>query len=107
MTTAFLERFYESIILPKYQGSLDLEAIKWISHGKVDLDAFAHYFECGGVEFVLLYEDYPDGSFLKDGLSHNVIRIGKETSVELRFGDESSTIPNIIGWFTLYKEIQK
>lgn len=107
MNTKSLEEFYESIILPRYQGICDLSTIKWISHGKVDLDAFAHHFECGGKEFVLLYEDYPDGSFLKDGLSHEVVRIGEETSIELRFSDESSVIPNVIGWFTLYQEKTK
>lgn len=107
MNTKSLEQFYETVILSRYKGVFDIATIKWISHGKVDLDAFAHYFECGGKEFVLLYEDYPDGSFLKDGLSHQVVQIGEDTSFELRLSDDSTPVPNIIGWFTLYQEIIK
>ena len=79
-----------------------------MDHGKVDLDAWAHYFKTphDGKEYVLLYEDFPDGSFLKDGLSHDIVKCGEETSIKLRFEDSDVEIQNIIGWYTLYHEIR-
>jgi hypothetical protein len=107
MENKSIEQFYESVILPRFNDDIDTSSIKWIRHGKVDQDAYAHYFATGEREFVLLYEDFPSGAFLTDGLSHIVVTIGYQTSIELRLGTESKSIPNIIGWFTLFKEITK
>lgn len=101
----FLEDLYEHVILKRYGEHIDTAKVRWTSHGKVDLDAWAHYFESQGKDYVLLYEDFPDGSFLKDGLSHELIKCGDEASIELRFND-GKQLDNITGWFTLYRELQ-
>ncbi|HEX6461671.1 MAG TPA: hypothetical protein VFZ58_00165 [Candidatus Saccharimonadales bacterium] len=99
-----LEQFYENVVLPRYAGEVDLDKITWIDHGKVDLDAWAHYFRSGGKEYVLLYEDFPGNVYL-DGLSHDLIKSGKETSVKLGYKDnENFEIVNVLGWFTLFRE---
>ncbi len=104
MNTNFLEIFYEIAILPNFDIAVDLKDIKWKSHGKVDLDAWAHYFDDkDGREYVLLYEDFPDGAFLKDGLTHEPVKVDDEISFELKFGNNKQ-VPNLTGWFTLYRE---
>ena len=40
----FLEQFYGRVILPRYEGSIELGDVGWIDHGKVGLDAWAHHF---------------------------------------------------------------
>lgn len=104
MTTKFLEQFYENSILPRYKDAITFGDITWVDHGKVGLDAWAHYFKSSGKEFVLVYEDFPGNTDFDDGLSHEVIKCGDETSIELRFGDDAKQIPNVTGWFTLYRE---
>lgn len=104
MTNAFLEQFYEDIILPRYKEVINFTHITWIDHGKVGLDAWAHYFKSNGREFVLLYEDFPGNVDFDDGLSHEVVKCGDKTSLELRFSDDGKQIPNVVGWFTLYRE---
>lgn len=104
MQDSFIEQFYENVILPRYGENININNIRWKDHGKVDLDAWAHYFDDeNGREYVLLYEDYPSGSFLDDNLSHELVKIGEETSIGLSFNDEKE-IPNITGWFSLYRE---
>lgn len=100
----FLEEFYNRLILRSYDAVLGLKNIHWMAHDKVDLDAWAHYFTCDNKEYALLYEDLPDGSFFKDGLSHEVVKCGDETSIELRFSDSSLQIPNLTGWYTLFRK---
>jgi hypothetical protein len=103
----FFEQFYERVILPRYADTVDVHTITWKDHGKIDLDAWAHYFDDrDGNEYILLYEDYPSGSFLADGLSHEVVKCGNEASLELKFGDNKQ-LTNIAGWFTLYREIRR
>lgn len=103
MNTQFLEQFYETVILPKY-GAEFTGVSKWKDHGKVGLDSYAHYFDDpNGVEFVLLNEDFPNGDYLNDDLSHDVVQVadGADT-LQVTIGD--AWIPNISGYFTLYKE---
>jgi hypothetical protein len=104
MDEKFLERFYETVVLPRYAGVVRFDKVKWVSHGKVDPDAWAHYFQVDGREYALLYEDFPDGSYFKDGLSHEVVELGDEGSIELKFSDGGKQIPNILGWYTLFRE---
>jgi len=100
----FLEKYYENVILPKYEESLDITDIQWFDHGKIDDSyAFAHYFICQNREYVLLYESYPGITYLDDGLSHEIIKCGNKTSIELKFNDNKGT-DNVAGWFTLYQE---
>lgn len=101
----FLEEFYERIILSRYKDQFQNESIRWIDHGKVDHDAWAHYFEYSKKQFVLLYEDFPGGSFLDDNLSHKIVKCGQESSIELRLSDGGNLIPNVTGWFTLFEEL--
>ncbi len=104
MSNKFLEQFYENVILPQYGDKTGFKSIAWKDHGKVDLDAWAHYFEDeNGREYVLLYEDFPGSTFLDDGLTHEVVRRGNETSLQLSL-DDGIKIENIIGYFTLYRE---
>lgn len=104
ISNKFLEEFYENVILPKYSNDLDLSNIQWIDHGKIsDTYSFAHYFMCNNKEFVLLYEDFPGNTYLDDGLSHEIVKCGDKTNIELKSSD-SKEIDGIVGWFTLYRE---
>ena len=104
MTNTFLEQFYENIILSRYEEFVRFGAITWFDHGKVGLDTWAHYFKSGDKEYVLVYEDFPGNTDFDDGLSHEVVKCGDETSIELRFSDDARQVPNVTGWFTLYQE---
>jgi len=104
MDNKFLEQFYENVILPRYKEAVNFGAIAWVDHGKVSMDAWAHYFKSNGNEYVLVYEDFPGNTDFDDGLSHEVVKCGDETSIELRFSDDAKQVPNVTGWFTLYKE---
>ena len=44
MDSNILEQFYEHVILPNYH-ELDAATIRWKDHGRIGLDAWAHYFE--------------------------------------------------------------
>lgn len=102
---AFLEKFYEQVILPRYEDSAQFGKITWIDHGKVGLDAWAHYFQgTNGTRYILLYEDFPDGSYLADDPTHEIIKLGDEPSHKFGFGDNTRLVPNITGYFTLFRE---
>jgi hypothetical protein len=106
MNDNFLEKLYETVILPNYP-EINIEKIHWKDHGKVDLDAWAHYFDDeAGTEYLLLFEDYPSGSFLVDGLSHEVVkRVGSEDdSIHFSIDTPFKYIENVTGYFTLFKE---
>ncbi len=47
---------------------------------------------------------YKDAVNFDDGLSREVVKCGDETSIELRFSDDARQVPNVTGWFTLYRE---
>lgn len=104
MDTTFLESFYEKVILPRYSDTVTFKHIIWKDHGKLGPDSWAHYFDNEeGREFVLLYEDFPGDSPFDDGLSHELVKVGDETSIGLKF-DNGPIIDNITGYFTLYQE---
>ena len=100
----FFEEFYSYAILPKYVDSLDINDIQWIDHGKID-DSYtiAHYFKSGNNNYVLLSNDYAESSLFNDGLSHEIVKSGDNTNVELIFTDKKE-IDNITGIYTLYRE---
>jgi hypothetical protein len=100
----FLEELYSRVILPRYSNYLDLNDIIWIDHGKVDLDAWAHTFKSNSIEYVLLYEDFPINTYLDDGLTHELLKCGDETSIQLKFKDNYKQLENITGWYTLFRE---
>jgi hypothetical protein len=104
MDTSFLEQYYEQVILPQFKDSVSFEQINWKDHGKVGLDSWAHYFEDeNGVEYILLYEDYPTGEYLNDNLSHTIVKISGEPTLQTTLSN-NKIIDNIVGYFTLYKE---
>lgn len=104
MDNNLLEQFYENVILPQYSEEVILKKVIWKDHGKVDLDAWAHYFDDeSGREYVLLYEDFPSGGFLNDGLSHEIVKLGDETSIRVALSS-GKQIVNLVGYFTLYRE---
>ena len=106
MNNDFLEQYYEQIVLPLYAKTISFSTIKWKDHGKVGPDAWAHYFEDQtGREFVLLYEDFPGGDYLADDLTHDIVTIGDESSVQISAGN-GSLVDNVLGYFTLYAEKQ-
>lgn len=108
MDNTFLEQFYESVILPRYAKVVDFGKITWVGHGKVDLDAWAHHFQTNGKEYTLLYEDFPGGAYLGDGLSHEPVKLGDEVCIELKFSDtDHFQIENVLGWYTLFTEIER
>lgn len=104
MDNNLLEQFYENVILPQYSEEVKFEKVTWKDHGKVDLDAWAHYFDDeSGREYVLLYEDFPGSTFLNDGLTHEVVKLGDESSLHVAV-DPGKQIVNLTGYFTLYRE---
>lgn len=107
MNTNCIEQYYETVILPLYASEISFSSIVWKDHGKVGLDAWAHYFEDEtGHEYVLLYEDFPSGEYLSDGLSHDIVTINNETSVQITSNPER-IVDNLLGYFTLYTEKQQ
>lgn len=104
MDTAFLEQYYEKVILPLY-GEDSIKVTTWKDHGQVGPDNWAHYFEdAKGIEYVLLAEDYPGGIYLGDDLTHDVVPVPDSESTALQVTFNNKWIPNISGYFTLYKE---
>jgi len=104
MDTAFLEQYYEKVILPLYKDD-SIKVATWKDHGQVGPDNWAHYFEdANGTEYVLLAEDYPDGSYLSDDLSHDVVSVPDSESTAIQVTYNNNWIPNISGYFTLFKE---
>lgn len=104
MDIQFLEQYYEKIILPLYGDAVMPAKITWKDHGKVGLDAWAHYFEDeSGREYVLLYEDFPGSDYLNDDLTHDIVPYGDDTSVQVSITPDKM-IDNISGYFTLYTE---
>lgn len=86
-----IEQFYEHVILPNYH-ELDAATIRWKDHGRIGPDAWAHYF--------------PGDTFLDDGLTHEVVPLDGETSIEfgVKNKEHAQYTPNITGYFTLYRE---
>ncbi len=104
MNDSYLEQYFEKVILPQYSDVVSFAQITWKDHGKVGLDTWAHYFEDkSGVEYVLLYEDYPGDEYLSDSLTHEIVKCGDETSIQASLSTQKR-VDNIIGYFTLYKE---
>lgn len=104
MDNTLLERYYETVILPLYGDAIKLSEISWKDHGKVGQDSWAHYFEDeSGREYVLMYEDSPGNDYLDDGLTHDIVKCGDQTSVQIVSSPER-TVDNVVGHFTLYAE---
>lgn len=104
MNEMFLERYYEKILLPQYSDTIKFKNITWKDHGKVGVDAWAHYFDDeNGREYVLLYEDFPGNDYLNDNLTHNIVPCGDETSIQVSLST-GTQIDNVVGYFTLYRE---
>ncbi len=104
MDNEFLEKYYEKVILPLYRDD-SISVSFWKDHGQVGPDNWAHYFEdANGIEYVLLNEDYPDGSYLNDDPTHDVVPVphNESTALQVTFGN--NWIPNVSGYFTLFKE---
>jgi hypothetical protein len=100
----FFEVFYEKAVFPHYKGAFDLDDIKWFSHGKIGPDTWAHYFRSHGIEYALVYEDFPDGSYLSDGLTHEIVLMNSgDKCLELKFNDKMH-VEGITGWYTLFKD---
>jgi hypothetical protein len=104
MNDSLLEEVYELVILPNYP-EINIGSIHWKDHGKVDLDAWAHYFDDeNGTEYILLFEDYPSGSFLADGSTHELIETAGRTSIRYSIDAPFKYVENLTGYFSLYKE---
>lgn len=106
MKNGFLEQYYEQVILPLYGDAITPSELTWKDHGKVGLDAWAHYFEdANGREYILLYEDFPGGDYLNDDLTHDIVKCRDESSVRVSISPDKQ-IDNVAGYFTLYAERQ-
>lgn len=104
MDAKFLEKYYETVILPLYGDAVTFSKITWKDHGKVGLDAWGHYFDDqNGREYLLLYEDFPGSDYMNDSLTHDIVPFGNETSVQVTTAP-AKLIDNITGYFTLYAE---
>lgn len=104
MDNAFLEEYYQAVILPQYDTENFSEGITWKDHGKVGLDTWAHYFDDkNGREFVLVYEDFPGNEYLSDDLTHDIVPCRGEASLRVSITTDA-LIDNVVGYFTLFKE---
>ncbi len=104
MDNGFLEQYYEKAILPLYEDA-SISVMKWVDHGQVGPDNYAHHFEnAQGVEFILLNEDFPDGSYLSDNLTHQFVPAPNYEDGIVAVSIGRKWVPNISGYFTLYKE---
>jgi hypothetical protein len=104
MNIKFLEDYYENVILPRYKSE-SFRVVIWKDHGRVEPDNWAHYFEDeSGNEYVLLNEDYPGGEYLSDDLTYDVIPFSGADKAVLKVSIGGEWIPNISGYFTLFKE---
>ena len=104
MDTVFLEQYYEKVILPLYKDDA-IKVVIWKDHGQVGPGNWAHYFEdANGTEYVLLNEDYPGSIYLNDDLTHRVVAVPGSESTALQITFSDNWIPNVSGYFTLYKE---
>lgn len=100
----FLEQYYEQVILPLYKDA-SIKVSSWKDHGQVGPDNWAHYFEdSNGVEYVLLNEDHPSGTYLNDDLSHDIVPVSASDTSSIQVAIGENWIPNISGYFTLLKE---
>jgi hypothetical protein len=107
MNNTSLEQYYENIILPQYSSAVTFKSITWKDHGKVGLDAWAHYFENeNGREYVLLYEDFPGNDYLNDELTHEIVVCGDSKTLHVALSTDG-LVDNVVGYFTLYQELQE
>ena len=103
MDDTSLEHYYETVVLPQYTD-VSFLTITWKDHGKVGLDTWAHYFEDeAGIEYILLYEDFPGNEYINDDLSHSVITVSGKPTLQITLSTDKK-IDNVVGYFTLYKE---
>lgn len=104
MDNKFLEGYYEKIILPLYKDE-SIKVSAWKDHGRVGPDNWAHCFEdAAGIEYVLLNEDYPDGQYLDNPPTHDVVPLPDSDTISLKVSFGDAWIPNVTGYFTLYRE---
>lgn len=104
MDIKFLEQFYEKVILPQYANTV-FNNVTWIDHGAIELDSFAHYFKTdNGSEYVLVFEDFPGNVAFDDGLSHDIVLVNDEKTIQFGGDPPFKYVENITGYFTLYKE---
>ena len=104
MDTAFLEQYYQSVILPQYSTEDFSAGVTWKDHGKVGLDTWAHYFDDkNGREFILTYEDFPGNEYFSDDLTHDIVLCKGEPYLQVSTSTEN-VVDNIFGYFTLYVE---
>ena len=104
MNDNLLEKLYELVILPNYP-EINVGSIHWKDHGKVDHDTWAHYFDNeNGVEYILLFEDHPGGSFLADGSTHDLVMTDDRASIRYSLDAPFKYVENLTGYFSLYKE---
>lgn len=104
MDSSFLEQYYEGVILPlfHYEGA---EVVAWKDHGKVGLDTWAHHFDNSeGVEHILVNEDFPGSEYPPDDLTHEMVSFPDSEDGILHVSIGSDWIPNISGYFSLYRE---
>lgn len=104
MDISFLEKYYQTVILPQYSTEDFSSGVNWKDHGKVGLDTWAHYFDDkSGREFVLLYEDFPGNEYLSDDLTHDIVLCQGEICLQVSASTDG-LVDNMLGYFTLYKE---
>ena len=106
MDRKVIEQFYEHVILPNYH-KLDAATIRWKDHGRIGPDAWVHYFEdTRSREYVIVFEDFPGDTFLDDRLTHEVVPLDGETSIEfgVKSKEHAQYVLNITGYFTLYRK---
>ncbi len=100
-----INRFYEESILPRY--SIEFGTITWRDHGKIGEDTFAHYFTANGVQYVLVFEDFPSQSHFIAEDNKFIPAPDSENGAIWYPKDDDPTyeyVENTTGYFSLYLE---
>lgn len=92
-----IEPLLESDVLARYD--LPEGKVSWRSHDMIGLDDVAHYFTLDGSNYVLVWNDFPNETFIhEERLPPVRVRGGSDEWLHIETGDGA-------GYYTLYKDI--
>lgn len=97
-----LEQFYEQQVLPHY--GIAVEKVQWISHDKIGLDTFAHYFRYNDIPYTLVFEDFPGEAHFIAEDSDEVVTTKGERTVHFPIPVDGRYVENKTGYFSLYRD---
>ncbi|MGB4761997.1 MAG: hypothetical protein WBP12_01405 [Candidatus Saccharimonas sp.] len=94
--TPELERLLEDEVLAKYD--LPDGSTSWYAHDTVGPDDVVHYFSRNGQKYALVWNDFPNATFIHDeGLPPVHVRTGDNERLHIENGD-------LAGHYSLYQD---